>query len=119
MNTVPVDLGDMYQGFASGHGLIRDEGNHVCLEFQVQDAVVGLIKSGINEVRIPLADIASVALERTWFGLGTKLVIQLARMEPLKDVPGITQGRLVLGVARKDRDAAAAFVAALNDGEEG
>ena len=51
MNAVPIDLGDVYEGFASGHGLIRDEGDHICLEFQVQDAVVGLIKSGIKQVR--------------------------------------------------------------------
>ncbi len=117
MNAVPIDLGDLYEGFANGHGLIRDEGDHLCLEFQVQDAVVGLIKSGVKQVRIPVADVASVALERKWFGLVTRLVIQLASMKPVQDVPGIKQGRLVLGIARRDRDAAAAFVAALQGAE--
>jgi hypothetical protein len=111
-------LDELYQGFAKGHGLIHDEGDCLCLEFQVQDAVVGLIKGGIKQVRIPLAELASVALERKWFGLSTFLVIQCARMEAVKDIPGTEQGRLVLGIARKDREAAAKLVAELHVPEE-
>jgi hypothetical protein len=118
MNSVPFMLGELYQGFAKGHGLIRDEGDGLCLEFQVQDAVVGLIKGDIRQVRIPLADLASVSLERRWFGLSTYLVIQGTRMEAVKDVPGMEQGRLVLGIARKDREAAAKFVAELHVPED-
>jgi hypothetical protein len=114
MNMVPVSLGELYEGLANSHGLIRDEGDHLCIEFQVQDAVFGLIKSGIKQVRIPLADLASVTVARSWFGLCTKLVVQVARMEAVKDVPGMAQGRIALGVARKDRDAAAKFVAELH-----
>ena len=118
MNTVPVMLGELYKGFAKGHGLIHDEGDCLCLEYQVQDKVIGLVKSGIKQVRVPLADLASVALERRWFGMSTYLVIQGARMDALKDVPGMEQGRLVLGIARKDRDAAAKFVAELHVPED-
>ena len=118
MNTVPVTLEEMYGGLASCHGLIRDEGDHLCLEVQVQDAVVGLIKSSIKQLRIPVADLASVALERSWFGCCTNLVIQVSRMESVKDVPGMEQGRIVLGIARKDREAAAKFVAGLHVPEE-
>jgi hypothetical protein len=114
MNTVPVSLGEVYKGFANCHGLIRDEGDHLCLEFQVQDSLVGLVKSGIKQVRIPLADLVSVALERRWFGLSINLVIQVSRMEAVKDVPGMAQGRLVLGIERNNREAAAKFVAELH-----
>ena len=110
MNTVPVALGDLYEGFASAHGLIRDEGDHLCIEFQVQDAVFGLIKSGIRQVRIPVADLASVTLERRWFGLMTKLIIQVSSMEAVREIPGMAKGQCTLGIARKDRMAAAKFV---------
>jgi hypothetical protein len=113
MNAVPFELGDVYQGFASGNGLIRAEDQHLCLEFQVQDAVVGLIKSGVTQLRIPIDDLASVALEKRWFGLFTEIVIQVSRMESVKDFPGMTQGRLVLGIARRDRPAAAKLIADL------
>jgi hypothetical protein len=111
-------LGELYQGFAKGHGLIHDEGDCLCLEYQVEDQVIGLVKSGIKQVRIPLADLASVSLERRWFGLSTYLVIQVTRMQAVKDVPGMEQGRLVLGIARKDREAAAKFVAELHVPDE-
>jgi hypothetical protein len=110
MNTVPVKLPDMYEGLASCHGLIRDEGDQLSLEFQVQDGVLGVFKSGIRQVSIPLAELASVSLQRTWFGLCNRLVIQVAHMDRVKDVPGMTQGRITLGIARKDREAARQFV---------
>jgi hypothetical protein len=113
MNTVPFELGEVYQGFASGNGLMRAEDQHLCLEFQVQGSLVGLIKSGITQLRIPIADLASVTLEKRWFGLCTNMVIQVARMEAVKDFPGMTQGRLVLGIARRERPGAAKLIADL------
>ena len=49
MNTIPISLGEIYEGLAKSHGLIRDEGDNLCLEFQVQDSLVGLIKSGVKQ----------------------------------------------------------------------
>ena len=46
------------------------------------------------------------------------IVLQAARMETLQDVPGMSQGRVELSVARKDRDAAEQFVAGLHQEEE-
>jgi len=54
-----------------------------------------------------------VTLQKTWLGLKTELVIQTTRMEPLADVPGMSQGRLVLEVAKRDRPAAEKLVADL------
>jgi hypothetical protein len=87
MNAVPFELGYVYQGFASGNGLLRDEDQHLCLEFQVQDAVVGLIKSGITQLRIPIADLASVTLEKSWFGLCTSMVIRCPAWRPSRTFP--------------------------------
>jgi hypothetical protein len=113
MNTVPVTLSEIYQGFASGSGLVRDEGEALCLEFQVKDSVVGLLKSEIKQVRIPRADLASVAIRSHFFGLTTKLIIGVNRLESVQDVPGMEQGRIILHVARKDRAAAEQLVAGL------
>lgn len=117
MNAVPFKFDNMYEGFADGHGLIRDEGTHVSLEFQIQDSIVGLVKSGIKHVQIPVNDLAAVRLERRWFGLVTKIVLQASRMDVVKDVPGMVQGKLELGIARKDRDLAKQFVDGLHVAE--
>src|SRR3954451_20680586 len=102
MNAVPVSLGYPYGGFAEGHGLLRDEGDHLVLEYQLQDAFIGALKSEVRRARIPRDLLVSVTMKRTWLGLGAELVIQTSQMEQVADVPGMTQGRLALGIARRD-----------------
>jgi len=114
MSVVPVSLGSHYQGFAESSGLLRDDGGDLVLEYQSQDAVVGILKSDVREARIPRDMISSVTIETGWFGLGVKVVIQTTSMQPIADVPGMNQGRLVLGIARKDRPAADRLITGLN-----
>ncbi len=113
MSVVPVSLGCHYQGLAKSSGLLRDDGGDLVLEYQSQDAVVGILKSGVRQARIPRDLIAFVTIEKGWFGLGTKVVIQTTSMQPVADVPGMDRGRLVLGIASKDRPAAEQLVADL------
>jgi hypothetical protein len=121
MNTVPFTLDNVWAGFGQGEGLLRDEGTHLCLEYQLKDAVVGAFKGGLKQVRIPLKDLVSVTLTKGWLGkywLGTKIVIQAARMDVLQDMPGASQGRIEVSVSKKDRDAAEKFVADLHEHDE-
>ncbi len=109
MAHVPFELDTTYGGLAETRGLISNEADRLRLQFQIQDSLVGVIKSDVGQIDIPLADVASVELENSWFGLVTELVIQVTRIDLVKSLPGMTQGRLVLKVARKDRRAAANF----------
>jgi hypothetical protein len=114
MNAVPVSLGYQYGGLAYSDGILRDEGDHLVLEYQTKEAVVGdMLKSSVREARIPRDVLSSVTLRHTWLGLKTELVIQTTRMEFVANVPGMTRGQLVLGVARRDRPAAEKLVADL------
>jgi hypothetical protein len=121
MNTVPFTLDSAWAGFGQGEGLLRDEGTHLCLEYQLKDAVVGVIKGGLKQVRIPLKDLVSVTLTQGWFGqkwAGVKIVIQAARMDVLQDMPSASQGRIELGISAKDHEAAEKLVADLHQDEE-
>ncbi len=116
MNTVPFKV-DLYAGFGQCNGLLRDEGEYLVLEFQNQDNIAGIIKSGVKKVRVPLSDLVSVTITKGWLGarwLGVTIVLQAARMETLQDIPGMSQGRVELSVASKDRDAAERFVSGLH-----
>ena len=113
MSAVPVSLGYLYEGMAECDGLLRIEEADLVLEYQSKDALVGIVKSDVHETRIPRELLASVRIEKGVFGFGTKVVIQTARMQAVADVPGMTKGRLVLGVARKDVPAAKKLVADL------
>ncbi len=115
MNAVPFTV-EVFGGFGRCEGLLRDDGDAICLEFQMKDTAIGILKSGVRKVRVPLKDLTSVAIVKGWFGttwLGLKIVLQAARMDSLEDVPGMSQGRVALSVARKDRNAAEQLVAGL------
>ena len=118
MNAVPFMLERLYGGFGQCDGLLRDEGDHLALEFQIKDALAGILKTGVRQARIPTAELVSVTLTKGWLGntwLGVSINLQAARMETFKDLPGATQGRLELRVARKDVAAAEQFVAGLHE----
>ena len=85
----------------------------MCLEYQVKDGIVGVLKSEVRELRIPFENLASVTLTKGWFGMnwfGVKIVIQADRMETFQDVPGASHGRLKLKISRQNHEAAEDFV---------
>lgn len=94
-------------------GLLHFEGDQLRLEYQVVDGIFGVLKSGVRQVSIPRADIASVELVEGWFG-GLKLVLQAKGMEAVKAAPGMSQGRVELAIARADREAARRLVNGLS-----
>jgi hypothetical protein len=121
MDTVRFTLSDVFAGLGEGHGLLRNEGTHLCLEYQIQDGIAGVLKSDIRQVRIPMEEVASVTLTKGWFGMnwwGVKIVIQGTRMEAFEDVPGASGGRVELSISGKDHEAAENFVYRLHS-EEG
>lgn len=93
-------------------GLLHFEGDHLRLEYQVVDPLVGILKSDVKEVDIALADLASITLEKGWFG-GSKLVLQAKGMAAVRAVPGMSQGRVELAINRDDRQVAERLVEGL------
>ena len=102
MNAVPFKIDHVYGGLGECHGLLKQDGKFLVLEFQVQDSVLNVLKSGVKNIEIPLADIARVTLRRRWFGLSNSLEVQLSRMDLAEQVPGMKHGRLALGIYRRD-----------------
>ena len=120
MNAVPFRL-DVYAGFGKCEGILREEQGQLVIEYQSRDALAGGLKTDVKAIRVPLKDLASVTITKGWLGtswMGVKIELQGVRMETLKDVPGMCQGKVVLGIARKDRDAAERFVAGLHEATE-
>lgn len=121
MNTVPFTLDNLWAGIGKGEGLLRDEGTHLCLEYQLKDNLLGILKGGFRQVRVPLQDLVSVKLTKGWFGqkwAGVTIVIQAARMDVLQELPGASQGRIELGIAAKDHAAAEKLVADLHQEDD-
>jgi hypothetical protein len=97
-------------------GLLRLEDGDLVLEYQTKDGVLGILKSNVREARIPRDLLASVTIRTEGlFGFNTKVVINTTRMQPVPgaEIPGMTQGRLMLHVPREYVSAAEKFVADL------
>lgn len=112
IHRVPFTI-DVFGGLGTCEGLLLGEPDCLSLQFQVKDAVLGVLAGEVRQVRVPLDKLVSVTLTKGWLGttwLGVKIVIQAAELEPLADVPGMSQGRVELCIARKDRAAAEEFV---------
>ena len=73
MTAVPIQLADLYAGFAAARGLLRDDGDHLMVEFEVIDKLLKTFKSGVKQVRVPVAAVVDVRFESGWFG-GGKIV---------------------------------------------
>lgn len=108
---LPFAIPHVYEGFANAEGLARLRRDGLVLEFEVQDALVGMARSGLKEVVIPLQEIDSVELHRGW--LHTTLVVSVKSLRFVEEVPNSRQGRILLRVPRKERRAAERFVATL------
>ena len=100
------------KGLIDSEGLVSLAGACLRLEYQLKDGVLGVVKSKVRELEIPLADLASIDVVRGWLG-GCKIVLQARSMQALQKVPGMAQGRVELIVDRADRAAAERLVAGL------
>lgn len=107
MNAVPFEFDSTFCGLVSSKGLLRDEGNHLCLEFQ--QFLGDLFRGRVQTVRIPLTDIATVNFYCSRFGRWSRIELRSNRLEPFANVPSSSQGKVTLYIRRKDRDAARAL----------
>ena len=118
MNVVPFNLDDLYAGLGECRGLLKRDGNQLHFEIQIQDAIAGILKSDVREVFVPIDEVVSLKLTEGWLGinwLGVKLVLQTSSVERLSEMPGASQGRVQLKIARKDIENAQGFLRTLYD----
>lgn len=64
---LPVRQSDLYGGLAEISGLVRLKDATLIIEYQVQDELFGMLQSDVKNVKLPLAMIDSVEVEKRWF----------------------------------------------------
>lgn len=95
-------------GMSETQGLVTLEGDKLILEYQTMDAFLGLLKSGIKVVEIPLQDLSNIRLEqRLW---NADLVLQGKNMRVFKNAPGASAGKLRLRINRPSARSASGLV---------
>ena len=110
----------MQQGFTSipfkiegAHGLSEIDGigkfssAGIVLEFEAK--IFGLIKTGVKEVRIPLAEILDVKFKKGVFKYAAKIEIRLKNYARLSELPN-NDGKISLKIRREDHERASETV---------
>lgn len=101
---VPFSIPTAYRGFADCSGILKGSHEGLRLEFQSQDGLVGLFRSGVRNKVVFWDEIQALdyqpGLFRAW------LVLSTASLKTLADVPGVQNARLYLRVSRTDRSQA-------------
>ena len=110
--SVPFTFTDLYGGFAEGTGIARLDPAGLILEFEVKEALFGLLKSDVRQVMIPTTEMASIDLAKGW--LRTKIIVRTNSLRTASEVPGSQGAEIVLCVARKHRALAQELVSTLN-----
>lgn len=75
----------------------------VVLEFESK--LFGIIKNGVQEARIPVADILDIKFRKGILKVGTKIEIRLKSFTQLSELPN-KNGKLILKIRRDDFDRA-------------
>lgn len=78
------------------------------LEFEVTDAILGMMSSGIKNVVIPYAELESITYKKGW--IGAKVILEGTSMRVFDDIPGTDIATCVLKFKRKHRDQARSMI---------
>jgi tRNA A-37 threonylcarbamoyl transferase component Bud32 len=96
-----------YGGWSMANGLVRLEDRQIVLEYVTQK-FSGLVTSEVKEAHLAFKDITSLNLEKGWGSC--VLLIRVARLSAVGNLPGCNWGEIRLGLNRRDYDIARRLV---------
>ena len=103
--TIEPELADIRKGWISISGVLRVEPSAVVLEYRT--SIGTLEQSDISKRTVPLDDLIRVEYRRGVFS--AKVILQGKSLAVFEGIPGCSDDRLVLTVARRDRPTAKAI----------
>jgi hypothetical protein len=96
---LPFKTDEAYHGFAEIQGLLHVERDHLLLEFEMKDSILGVIKSGAKELEISYFDLNKVEYKRSLFK--SRLILSVNNMRVLSAFPGAKDGVIALKIKRR------------------
>lgn len=105
--SIPFDIpGELTES----DGILTLVDEELRMEFQTKDGFVGLVKSDVKRIVIPLSEVLDIRFKKGWFG-GGKILLQVGNMKLLEPVPGHTSGGVQLKIKKEFRESAMNLVA--------
>lgn len=96
---LPFKTDQAYHGFAEIQGLLHVERDHLLLEFEMKDSILGVLKSGAKELKISYLDLNQVEYQRSLFR--SRLILKVNNMRVLSAFPGAKDGVIAMKIQRK------------------
>ena len=106
--TIPFKM-EAHQGLSQVDGLAKISVAGIVLEFETK--FLGLVNTGVKEVRLPLEEITSIVFKKGFFRIGGKIEIRMSTFLKLSELPN-KDGKIVLKIPR-DQHADAKLAAEL------
>lgn len=97
---VAFEIPDVNMGFKKATGLVNLSGEELVLEFQEEDAFIGVFQSDVKEVRIPLDQLQEIRFKKGWFS--SKLILEARSLKVFRELPG-SGHKVTLKIKRGDR----------------
>lgn len=91
-------------GLTDTHGMLSIEDDNLMLEYQTRDAMLGMIKTSVKLVEIPVSELSSARMEQKLWR--AELVLQGKNMRVFGNAPGAQRGQLRLKINRQSIQAA-------------
>jgi hypothetical protein len=93
-------------GLSETQGLLSSDGENLLVEFRIADTIIGAIKTASTTLKVPIADIHSMAYEKKYFGLACAIRLRTRSQQALEGLPESKMGTIRMKVKRCDRDTA-------------
>jgi hypothetical protein len=108
ISTVPFTIGNVFGGLAESDGILSVDGADLKFEFRTIDGLIGLFKSDVREVKVPIDKIEEIKFDKGFFGC--ELVIRVSEMRAATAVPNFSEGEIELEIDKKHSSAAEELV---------
>jgi hypothetical protein len=92
---------------------VRHAGDTFEIEYRIEDAFTGAVRSGVETLALPPTELANVELKKGW--IRAYLVLQTTSLKPVARMPGWKDGRIELPLAPRDLTVAAELVSAFRE----
>lgn len=102
--SIPFKTDDVYNGLAEIDGMMHADSERILLEFQVKDALFGVVKSAPKALTIPYSVLREVEYKRNFFV--SKFKLHVTSMEILGKFPNSKDGIIAVKIKRKLKESA-------------
>ena len=109
--SLAVRMYDSFEGLAETSGLLKLKNDALHIQFQTKDAIVGMLKSDLMEIEIPLNHVEEIGYKKSIFG--NKLLITVDDLRLIERLPNNENNKITLGVSREDFEKAVDLVRAI------